>query len=184
MGDERESIADEYLTREEAAHMLSISTSELRRRQRLGDIRAAPKRGPRNVVLFKLQDVEYFLEKLQKERASYTSDEAAMVFEAMERGLTPVQCVIELKIKPSIAQALMAAYASLKSGIFLAADELKRINDLDLDGPFPIERSIDVLEAFQFFASQKCKQCGKRERAVCVTCMKGALAKRSGEAEL
>lgn len=164
----------ELITREEASKRLAISVSEFRRRQRLGEMKSA-KKGPKGELLFRATDIEALNDRRLRQKAEYTLEQASQVFEMLKEGATPVDCVIKLKVAPEAVEALMHNYASLNSALYIPAEQLRTINAMDLDGPFPLKTADDLVEALQGISEPKCAECSKRKSVFCKTCVQEAI---------
>jgi hypothetical protein len=173
----------ELITREAAALRLSLSTHELRRRERLGQITIHSRNGPHGSALYRLEDIDELerLIQLQKE-GSYTVQEAQAVFKLLGEGKTPIQCVVEGGVKPEVANKLASVYAEMANAIYITPATIKRINDLVIDGPLPIKTEKDIVDFFLFVEGARCLECQRRPRAFCTTCVKEALKKKAAAA--
>lgn len=168
------------ISREEAALRLGFSTGELRRRERLGQIKFA-KRGAHGMALYRVEDVQSLDELLAAQRGAYTIEEAKRVFKLLEEGKTLVQCVIEGDVRPESVEGIAAKYAALNRSLFISTDVLQKINEMVIDGPLPIKSEGELLEFFTYVEAQKCMECAKGARAFCVKCVKAALKKKANE---
>jgi DNA-binding transcriptional MerR regulator len=174
MANENANGSEKIIDREEAARRLAVSVHEVRRRQKTGELKPIRKKGEKGEVLFRVEDVDALSLKLANRLKEYSAEDAAKVFAGLEKGLTPIQCVA-LKVRPSAVEAITAAYAKMKGGVYLTGEEIATINTMELDGPFPVKTGEEIVAAFKFFAEAKCLECKKRDRMVCVTCVKEAL---------
>lgn len=168
------------ITREEAALRLGFSTGELRRRERLGQIKYV-KRGAHGTCLYRVEDVQSLDELLSSQKGAYTIQEAQAVFKLLKEGKSPVECVIEGGVRPDAVEGLVDRYAQMNRCLYITADTLAKINEMVIDGPLPIKSENELLEFFSYIESSKCLECGKGARAFCVKCVKAALKKKTAE---
>ena len=171
-----------FVTREEAAMRLGFSVGELRRRERLGQIKYA-KKGSHNTYLYRVDEVKGLADLLASQKGRYTNDEAVRVFELLREGKSLVDCVVEGKVQPESVEAIAHQYAVLTKGIFLSKHSVDKINAMVIDGPLPVGTEDDMLEFFQSLEKSKCMECDTRPRAFCTTCVKDALRKAREQAK-
>ena len=168
------------ISRDEAALLLDISVHELRRRQAAKQLKVA-RRGTRGEVFYDLDDIE--LLRLRREApppatlaantkaaamSAYSAEDAVKVFAELEKGVTVIQCVQSLAIHPSKVEAIAYAYANLSDTIILDALTVRAINELPLDGTFPITKASDVLALLSL--PDKCALCQKKSKHMCTSC--------------
>jgi len=176
------SETEQVITREEAAKRLAISVSEFRRRQRLGELKAVRK-GPKGELLFRVTDIDAINDRRLRQRAEFTLDQAAQVFAKLREGATPIDCVIDLKVAPEAVEALMHNFAALNSALYIPAEQLRIINAMDLDGPFPLKTADDLIEVLRGVSAPKCVECEKRPSHFCKHCVKEAMKQKMAEAK-
>lgn len=181
---------DELITREEATKRFPISMIELRRRQRLGEIKPV-KRGAKNVLFFKLSDVKELYERRVRQKADYTKGEAAAAFKEFEKGKNAIQAVVELAISPEAAESLYITYLSMKGALLLPETTLKQIEAMEIDGPLPLKSPddlIDLLTGILKLAMPKCPACKTHDARFCKSCAREygikKAAQENGTAEL
>lgn len=169
------------LTRSQAAAILGVSVSEVRRRESIGQLHPH-QRTANGWVMYTPQEIAKSQEFVtvvphnhrltRKSNDLYTPEEASKVFEALGAGKTLKQCVIELRIMPLVVQAISEVYKTLESdgGIFLTKKTVSAINLLPLEGTFPLTDEAGVLEILKTAAADVCKGCNSKARVYCRPC--------------
>lgn len=170
------------ISREEAAIMLDVSVHELRRRQKANQIKVI-KRGTRNQVFYDYDVIETLRIKREENAdpaslasntvamAAFSTEDAVRVFGELAKGATLVQCVERLSIHPSKVKAIVFAYEELSDTVVLDSLTIRAINELPLDGTFPITKAEDALELLKECAKgSPCALCRKNARHVCKAC--------------
>lgn len=158
------------ISREEAALRLGFSVGELRRRERLGQIKHT-KKGAHNTYLYAAEDVQSLADAIANQRGGYTAAEASIVFKLLAAGKTLVDCVIEGGVRPEAVEGIALQYAQLSKTLIITASALSKINAMTVDGPMPINSEAELIEMFEFMEKQKCFECGKGERTFCKSCV-------------
>lgn len=172
------------LTRSEAAAVIGVSPSEIRRREVTGALRPS-KRNEKGWVMFEEEDVLAQASTAGARRRSaepvepYTSEEAAKVFNALDEGKTLVQCVKECLVLPSVVLLLAEAYALLTGALFLDKATVDAINILPLEGTFPLKGQKDLLQVLVTASGDTCKTCNVRGRVLCKPCALKVASKAS-----
>lgn len=184
------------ITREDAAAYLGLSVREVARKQAAGQLRVA-RRGKRGLVMYDAGEIEELKLRMQNDaeatsrnilaRSPYTAEEAAKVFEELEQGSTAIVCVKKCGVHPDKVEAIMRSYERLTSAIILDGDTVTAINQLPLDGTFPITKADDVLSLLSSMAKgTPCAICAKRPRHHCKSCaipfVKAKLAREAATA--
>lgn len=161
------------LTRYEAADLLGVSVSEIRRREAMGTLPVA-KRNAKGWVLFHPESLAMQPKAVptltRKSADPYTPDEAARVFDALDEGKSLVQCVKECLVLPATVELIAAAYARLTGAMFLSKKTMDVVNGLSLEGTFPLRGEDDLLAVLQTAAKDTCKTCNTRSRVFCKPC--------------
>ncbi len=177
------SPGDGYLTREELAHRLGVSTAEIRRREALGQI-AYTMRGPHNICLYP-EDLAIELTSIvgvnsrnvttqpKSYRGTYnfTAAEAKKVFVLLGEGMALDKIVVNLEMHPGVVQSIMHEYVIMTGSMMVKGPVMKQINELPLDGNFPLATAEDLLSVLMACASSDCIHCHKRPKAVCKHCI-------------
>ena len=161
------------LTRFEAADLLGVSVSEIRRREAMGTLPVA-KRNAKGWVLFHPEALAIQPRAIptltRKSIEPYTPEEAARVFDALDEGKSLVQCVRECMVLPAIVELIAIAYDRLTGGMRLSKATMDVINGLSLEGTFPLRGEADMLAVLQTAAKDTCKTCDTRARVFCKPC--------------
>jgi len=171
---------EDLLTREELATRLGVSAAEIRRREALGQIRPSKRRG--QTPLYKenlVQRLAPLMSKvpLTKERQNYrklyryTAEDANRVYLMLREKKPLDQIVTELVLHPGVVQAITEEFVEMTGGIFISGPVMDRINELALDGNFPLVTDEDLLEVLTTCAESTCSQCHKRPRSICKGCV-------------
>lgn len=174
-----------FYNKEQIAERLGVTIHEVRRRQRAGTLPPPLKKGENKELLWSRTEIDSIALRRERNRnaAVYTPEQAALVFEAFEKGHNDIHCVVDLKVPPAAVKALKADYADLKGCLFVTSEVLKQINDMELDGPFPLVDQDDLLIFVQQKAAEKCGECHKRHPTFCKACVQTALKKVSEKAQ-
>jgi len=163
------------LTRNEAAAVIGVSPSEIRRREVRGTLRPTL-RNEKGWVMFDEEEVlaqaavANANRRTAETNSPYTNEEAAKVFDALDAGKTLVQCVKECLVLPSVVVLLAEAYASLTGSIFVDKATVDAINVLPLEGAFPLKNQKELLEVLVTASADTCKTCNTRSRVLCKPC--------------
>lgn len=156
--------------------MLGVSLSEIRRRDAIGQIRAV-KRTSQGWWLYHPADVERLrgrnpVSPLTRKSSStdYTAEDASKVFDALDAGKTLVQCVKECMVLPEVVERIAVAYARLTGAVLLTKASMDVINELPLEGSFPLTGEAGVVEVLKTAAEETCTDCNKRPKTMCKVC--------------
>jgi DNA-binding transcriptional MerR regulator len=176
----------ELITREEAALRLGFGVSEIRRRERLGQIKYV-KKGAHNTYLYNAEEIRALGEAIANQKGGYTIEDARAVFKLLQEGKTLIECVTEGNVHPDAVENLAHQYATLAKCVFLSTTTLKKINAMAIDGPLPVTNETEMVEFFAFLETQMCLECAKKPRAYCKACVhntiRAAKAKATSVAE-
>lgn len=162
---------DTLLTRAEAARILEVSVSTLRRLERS----ALPPVVDENGV--HLQSEERVLEyKLQRNRTTGSSRGldgtlAAAAFEHFDRGSGAADVVKVLRLDPALARELLREWADLRGGFFVgatAASQLQRFA-WSCDDP-DLKTGDDLVRLLAEMEKASCACCKRRTPRLCVQC--------------
>jgi len=200
-----EHAQDRHMGVKEAASFLGISISELTRRQKQGLYRVAftTDTGRRKFSLADLTALrnlrstsairaavmpppppEHETRPIASRSAMpFTPDEAARVFEELDKGAKPAELVKQLKIHPYVVKSIHLAWMDLSRGMWLDDDTLEAIYNLSLAGRWPIRGAADLLKNLREIAEacQPCPKCKKRPRHMCLTCAASAISSQRAD---
>jgi hypothetical protein len=153
------------LTRAEAARVLGVSETTLRRREADG------------LTPIVRGGVHFFEETLvrqavttQTHRRRWSAEPpsdggiAADVFALFAEGVAPRDIVIRLRVPPEVVSRLCEQWTALGDGFFVNAHEAKALN---VDGVADIRSLVMAAAA----ASEICQKCGARPSSVCSSCV-------------
>lgn len=114
----------------------------------------------------------------------YSSMESEIVFKGLREGVSLLDICLENPcIHPAIIRAITKDYELMTGSILLRKITIDKMNQLPLEGSFPLTTESDVFEVMKIAASDtkdKCPECKKRPHASsCLPCIKHSLAKQA-----
>jgi hypothetical protein len=175
----RESDDPVMLTRAQVAARLGISVAEVKRRERVGLIEPAEING-KGWHLYSVDQLDAVRncttqasrqKRLgDRDAVAFSGDEAAQVFIALDRKMTLRECVTKFALHPSVVEAIARAWARLDDGLFVSGEVMRKINDLPLDGTFPITSDDALFDTMNSAAGDSCRRCKRKPRALCIRC--------------
>jgi hypothetical protein len=165
--------------RAEAARMLGMSVSTLRRRE--GEL-VNPIIGPDGVHLFDEAELRSVSVTIRHSRAVASigpgsGDVAAHVFALLDEGVHPVEIVKNLRLPPDVVMALQDQWARMREGFVVSHEQA---SDLALLARGRVAKSaaeaIDTLRAriaalLRLGGSSKCRFCGDQSACICERCV-------------
>ena len=152
-------------TRPQLAKRIGVSLSEVRRRVQVG-------------LLVPVGTNEYGHELFTDDpvatadAVTYTADEAIAMFEALSQGKTLLEAVIVAKVHPNVARKICAEWESLSGAIVLTKEHMGIINELPLEGTFPIKSATELVAMLKKQSNDFCSECHERPRVHCAICTK------------
>jgi hypothetical protein len=180
-----------YLTRKEFLQRSGITDSEMRGLIAEGRIRAS-RRSKRGWALYTEADVEHVIHTIKQQmrredlqNASFTAEQAAMVYDRLDKGKKRFQIVMELKLHPFIVQAITREYRQETGGVFLPKEAIEKIAKQPIDGvELPIRSAEQIVEAIvSACREQACDVCKRRACASsCRSCIRKELEERAKKA--
>ena len=172
-------VAGRLLKRSEAAKLLGMSVSSLRRRE--GDL-VRPIVGPDGVHLFDEAEIRSVSVVVRRGQAVATlgasaGDVAAEVFTLLDEGEHPVEIVKRLHLAPDVVVALQAQWAEMRSGFILSAEQAGELA-LAVRSQVPHSGARAVADVRTFVdrlhrsrsGSARCQLCGGNAACVCEPC--------------
>lgn len=166
------------VTRLELARHLGVSRTEIMRRESLG--RLIPVDVTREGwKLYRLSDFEGAKEKprsagltyTERQRGEYTAAQAKAVFEDLRDGTPLRDIVVKHTLHPAAVMAIADSWAAFDGGMFVPGPILARINQLPLEGAFPLAGPESLLAVLQAASIERaCEDCKNKPRAVCRGC--------------
>lgn len=161
------------LTRREAARVLGISETTLRRRE-LEGLTPIVRDG---VHVFEETVVRQFVTTMSRRRVteerSPDGGTAAEVFALLRQGVAPRDVVEQLRVPPSVVARLVSEWASLGSGVYLPGEMAK---DLGVATPADILAKLanaTKRENDAALAGPQCCNCRVKAAAYCPECARG-----------
>lgn len=152
------------LTRAEAARVLGISETTLRRREAEG-LRPIVRGGVHmfeETVIRQAVTTHTHRRRWSEEPAS-DGGIAADVFSLLAEGVAPRDIVIRLRIPPEVVSRLCEHWARLGDGFFVSAEEANSLNVSSVG-------AIRALVTAALQSSPECEICGTRPSSVCFPC--------------
>ena len=168
--------AGRLLHRSEAAQLLGVSKSTLRRME--GDT-LTPVVGPRNVRMFHEEEVRAVVvtRRAQVDRGPERGEMAGAAFDLFEAGLGVIEAVRRLRADPEVIEALYAHWTRLRGMLVLSAETRSEICTTLVgwdDGKLKTEADI-VTFLKRWVANEsvrQCTQCKSDWACFCRTCAK------------
>jgi len=167
------------ITRDETAAILGVSLQEVKRKQAVKQLRVA-KRAGKNTVLYNYDEVMAMKMRRDDDRAavvgnatamSFTAEEAKLVCAELRIGASLLDCLEKLTIHPAKIRAILCEYEAMSGGVFLDASIVAAINELPLDGTFPVTKASDILALLSGKSgAPSCCLCKKRASQLCKAC--------------
>jgi hypothetical protein len=104
----------------------------------------------------------------------YTTEQAVDVFTRLAANEPLSQICIAVRVHPTTLLAIASDYAMLSDCLFIPEHVMRQINELPLEGEFPISNAEDLLAIMQRAArSKKCAFCKTSELGIaCVGCVR------------
>lgn len=167
----------DMLTRAQVAQRLGISLAEVKRRERVGHIEpfAINEQGWHLYHVDQLDQIRNCTatanrQKRITELVAYSGEEAAKVFAELDDGTSLRDCVKKFALHPAVVDAIAVAWARMEDALFVSGNVMEKINRLPLDGNYPIQSDVELLEIMEQAANEKCNRCKKNARSVCIRC--------------
>ncbi len=168
--------AGRLLRRTEAARMLGVSKSTLRRME--GDA-LTPVVGPRNVHLFQEEEVRAVIvtRRSHLEAQPAAGDVAAETFALFDAGVHVVDAVKQLRVGPELVERLYATWARLRGLLVLSVGGRAEINSLVRGwDDQSLKTEADVLTFLKKWmldeSFRHCSECRTEMAAFCRSCAK------------
>jgi hypothetical protein len=168
--------AGRLLRRTEAARMLGVSKSTLRRME--GDA-LTPVVGPRNVHLFQEEEVRAVVvtRRSHLEAQPAAGDVAAEAFALFDAGVHVVDAVKQLRVGPELIERLYATWARLRGLMVLSVEARSEINTLLLGwDDHSLRTDADVVASLRKWmleeSVRRCSDCRSEMATFCRVCAK------------
>ena len=165
-------LEPEYLTRKEVASRLGVTVHEVRRRENVGTLKPSA-RDQRGWVLYSEADIANVPRTPPRKThgTSYTVEEAARVYALLKDGKALVDIVMEAAVHPDAVLVIADSYARLTGAMLVPANVMAQVNELPLDGEFPLTTADALLDCMRNAVEEaKCRECKKKPRTHCVGC--------------
>jgi hypothetical protein len=169
--------ADRLLGRAQAAQLLGVSKSTLRRME--GE-QLMPVVGPKNVRLFHEEQIRSLVVTRRAEVASThpSGDLAADAFELFDAGLHPVDVVKKLRVEPSLIESLHQRWSAWRGMLVLSTAGASQLHELlsdDGSAP-PAKTETELLALARTWivetSIRHCEQCRSESASFCRRCAK------------
>lgn len=164
------------LRRTEAARMLGVSKSTLRRMEGTS---LTPVVGPKNVHLFQEEEVRAIVvtRRARLDTQQATGDVAAEAFALFDAGVHVVDAIKQLRVSPETIERLHATWARLRGMLLLSAEGRSEINTVMLGWDnHSLKTEADVIAFLKKWMHEECfRRCSdcKSEMAMfCRVCAK------------
>lgn len=107
-------------------------------------------------------------------KVAYGVEESKLCFPMLHAGKPLVEIVLETGLHPAIVTSIHDDYCNMIEALIVPKAVLDVINQLPLDGTFPIRDAAHILEVLETAASDlACDHCKKRRRVLCTACARG-----------
>lgn len=167
------------LKRTEAARMLGVSVSTLRRRE--GEL-INPRLGPGGVHLFDEAEVRSTQVTIRRRQAVANigpalGETAAEVFTLLDEKVHPIEIVKRLKLPPDVVESLQEQWAHLKGGFVLYEEEAEEIavysRGVRAKSGRELAEQINarLRPLLRRENSPKCRICGESAACYCAKCV-------------
>jgi hypothetical protein len=178
----------EKVTREGAAKLLGLTVAAVRKIEGRGHLRPYETRGDNNRVFYAMSEVLMFrrkkkaiVEEVKKSREDvrlvqvkdvpFTVEESNSVFEELDKGTSALECSKRCKVHPDKVESIVRSYERLTNTIILRPEAVKTINEMPLDGTFPVIDEDGVIALLRSVAKvPACIACKKKPRELCKGC--------------
>jgi hypothetical protein len=168
--------AGKLLRRTEAARMLGVSKSTLRRMEGTS---LTPVVGPKNVHLFQEEEVRAIVVTRHSHLYTQpaTGDIAAEAFSLFDAGIHVVDSVKQLRVPPEVVERLHATWVRLRSQMILSVEARSEITKLLVGwDDRSLRTEADVVAALQKLIHDEsirhCSECRREMAAFCRVCAK------------
>lgn len=180
----------ELITRGKVCQILDVSYSEFRRREKAGEVVFKGVRHDNGWMLYREHDVRaarrhWFRPATGVRRAqgmttqhSYDADTAHRVFEALEKGLSPKDIVVQLRLHPNEVTAICATWQKMSGGVLVTAAIMGELAAL-IESEDAFRSGEDLYVAFKKAlknVKSACESCAKRPAAMCHGCVRKEVA--------
>jgi hypothetical protein len=168
------------LRRSEAARVLGVSTSTLRRMEGTALL---PELGADGVHRFREEHVRELVVHRNPAVAApeaYDAEMAAEVFALLDEGVHPVEIVKRRRLDPRAMEAMHAKWASMRGAFVVTGETARQIEALPwLLGTRPIRDGRQLLSNLGVMDPQVCAKCEEEAAALCAKCAKAMNAKEA-----
>lgn len=164
--------AGNLLKRSQAARMLGVSTTTLRRME--GTV-LSPEVGPDGVHRFRESHIRELV--MHRETAPaperYDGVMAAHVFELLDQGVHPVDIVKRLALDPRSVQAIHEQWASMRAAFVVTGEIARKIESIPwILGMRPIRTGKDLWFNLQTVDPRVCARCKDAIATLCAQCVR------------
>jgi hypothetical protein len=176
---EREQVtapAGKLLRRTEAARMLGVSKSTLRRME---GTTLTPVVGPKNVHLFQEEEVRSVIvtRRSRVDTQASNGDVAADTFALFDAGVDVVETVKQLRVAPDVIEALYERWAKLRAMLILSAQARSEITTILLGwDDRSLKTEADVVAFVKKWtideSMRRCSDCRGEMATFCRACAK------------
>jgi hypothetical protein len=161
------------LRRSEAARVLGVSTSTLRRMEGTA---LRPELGPDGVHRFREEHVRELVvhrNTVSSGPEAYDAEMAAEVFALLDEGVHPVEIVKRHRLDPRAVEAMHAKWASMRGAFVVTGETARAIEALPwLLGTRPIRDGRQLLSNMGVIDPQVCAKCEEEAATLCARCAK------------
>ena len=160
---------EEWITQKQIREKLGISANDFKRLAQVGVIKASTKRNNTGHYLYSRKDFEKLKEKIKSVNwhfskdskieqrlppsyasdkvVAYTAEEGKKIVTLLRENRKLDEIFIETGIHPAIIMTVVRDFATLCKGLFLTPAIVDKINELPLEGNFPIDNDKDLYDA-------------------------------------
>lgn len=167
------------LKRAEAARLLGVSVSTLRRHE--GDV-IKPIIAENGVHLFEEAEIRSVKITVRRREAfaalgATSGDVAADVFQLLDEGIEPVEIVMRLRLPPAAVATLQEQWAQLRGGFVVDGNDAHEWLRLIRGGPISSGREATrqlrarIEALLRLHDSPRCGSCGENAAIICEACV-------------
>ena len=110
----------------------------------------------------------------------YNSEDSKKVFAMLKADKPLEDIVIELCLHPGIVRAITEEYKEITGAVLVSGKVMAEINELPLDGNFPLTTGEEILDILQTCAQAVCEACKTRPGVICKRCVSAVAVAMEG----
>lgn len=171
----------EKITGARMCEIIGCTMRELEVLRRTGIIKTAG-RNSKNWALYGEEAVYTMVDRRKREGKNlpdipppdpnYSTEEALAVFKLVKQGMKLEEVMIETSLHPRVLRAILREYELFAGSIYVFKETVDKMNELPLNGSFPITNGEGIFDVMQLAAQEKkCSRCKRRAKSqLCSGC--------------